>query len=106
MLKRLTYIDEVWQKAKDGDISILNNEKLLSLKSGTDSTPLHWLAENIVRNNSKNVLKVLKHPMIDKIKNCRGETPLDWFYITYKMKKQEIKKEWLKFLIKILRVKK
>ena len=61
--------NEIRNRAKKGDPSILSDPGVSKLKDFNGDTPLHWLAYGGVK-------EVLKHPDVSKVKNKYGETPL------------------------------
>lgn len=84
---------ELWNKARNNDISILSDPRVSKIKNEFGDTPLHWLAL------SKNIV-VLKHPDIDRVENNYGQTAFSLFYI---YSKHKYTKKQLKFYAKLLR---
>ena len=68
------------------DKRILNHPLAASIKNRMGYTPLHYMADN----GNKNVLS---HPDVDKVKNNRGDTPLDILSTYTGQSKQELKDE-------------
>lgn len=73
--------NELFELAKKGDISILNDERIAIISEcGNEksseyfTTPLHWLA--MVCRSKEDRLKLLKHKDISKVINEYGNTPL------------------------------
>ena len=65
----------LFDRAKKGDLSILDNPQTFTLFEDAISfvTPFHYL----VQNNS-NVNIFIKHPLVNKLKDYNGATPLHW----------------------------
>lgn len=72
------------------------------------NTPLHILIlcgglwTNDILN--KNILKILKHPSINKVKNYKNETPFD--YLLKTIKYRHYSRNYLKYLLKLVQNKK
>lgn len=60
---------ELWKKAREGDISILSDPRVSKLIDRDGETPLHVLA-------MRGKYEILKHPDVDKVQNYFGNTPL------------------------------
>ena len=73
---------QIFDKALDGDPSILSDPRVSILRDEFDETTLHYLAD-------KGVKGTLKHPDASKVKNKNGNTPLHW------SARRGIKEAWL-----------
>jgi len=85
--------EELWNLARLGDKSILNDERVSSIRDDDGSTPLHYLAQRRVK-------EVIDHKDVDKVRDKYNMTPLDWLYndifvLCYGLKDKLTKNEYI-----------
>lgn len=68
--KYATENKDVWIKARNGDVSILNIKNIKTIKDSHENTPVHYLA-------SIGKFDILKYHISYVIKNMHDETPKD-----------------------------
>ncbi len=69
--------ENIWKLAGEGNLEILKSPLVTSLKKGVEKrTPLHRMA--MLNSN----LGILEHPLVDKVKDINGRTPLH-IYISW-----------------------
>ena len=74
---------EVFQKARQKDLSILKNSRLYTTQDSNGNTPLHYLAE-------QGVSEILEIPESETLKNKNGETPLELYSRLYQSMMEEM----------------
>jgi len=70
--------EELFEKAKAGDVSILNDPNLDKFVNEVNDTPLHYLAIS-------GVVDIINHPSVAIIKNKLGITPLHYLAMKEKI---------------------
>ena len=76
---------DLFERAREGDITILEDPNCSKIKGIEGRTPLHYLAEI-------GKIEVLNHPDIAIVKNKYGRTPLHILADREKVKASDLKK--------------
>lgn len=85
-------VDELFEKAHNGDVSIIYNKNVVVCRPFTNLSPLHILA-------TKGKLEILTHPDFNNINKFEKPTPFDILCNYYEIKKN---KNLIWFIIKLI----
>ena len=107
-------MNDLFELAEKGDLSILNHPSVDKIKDNWEKTPLHYLADlgkvEVLQHSSVNIVKdsygwtplhhlanqgkveVLQHSSVDTVKDNRGSTPLHYLAWRGRVTKEHIKK--------------